>query len=283
MVFFSNAEPKTKRSPSMTPIDLSLYFPTSNDSHLFADWVKALSLTIEDKRILMEGDWLSANHISAAQHLLRKAFPSQHGLQDTHYLAEKNEWLSSPKKFVQVLFIPPGHWACLSNKFCASDEVDLFDSLHTLPIADGSIAKQASRILQSNSPSMVINVINVQRQDNYSDCGLFALAMAYDLCSNIDPSKSGHVQARMREHMCDCYENENISPFPYAPKPARSKRVLHKVQVDLHCICRQPESKPMACCDQCYTWYHPNCVDIPEQVFEQPDCPWVCEPCKLWQ
>ena len=184
MVYFSNAEPKTKRSPSMTPIDLSLgvqssndlpsmtpidlslYFPTSNDSHLFADWVKALSLTIEDKRILMEGDWLSANHISAAQHLLRKAFPSQHGLQDTHYLAEKNEWLSSPTKFVQVLFIPPGHWACLSNKFCASDEVDLFDSLHTLPIADGSIAKQASRILQSNSPSMFINVINVQRQDN---------------------------------------------------------------------------------------------------------------------
>ena len=203
MVYFSNAEPKTKRSPSMTPIDLSLgvqssndlpfmtpidlslYYPTSNDSHLFADWVKALSLTIEDKRILMEGDWLSANHISAAQHLLRKAFPSQHGLQGTHYLAEKNKWLSSPTKFVQVLFIPPGHWACLSNKFCASDEVDLFDSLHTLHIADGSIAKQASRILQSNSPSMVINVINVQRQDNYSDCGLFALAMAYDLCSNL--------------------------------------------------------------------------------------------------
>ena len=45
-------------------------------------WKKSLTLTNEDRRQLLSGEWLTANHISAA-HLLKCAFPKQNGLCDT--------------------------------------------------------------------------------------------------------------------------------------------------------------------------------------------------------
>ena len=68
-----------------------------------------------DKEALVSGKLLTANHIAAATTLMKQSFPSQNGLQDTHYLAEKGEWNSGVDGFVQIIFIDPGHCACLSR------------------------------------------------------------------------------------------------------------------------------------------------------------------------
>ena len=84
--------------------------PLSPNSRLcLTPWIGTLGLTLNDQRILSGGRCLTANHISAAQSLLRELFPSQarHGLQDTHLLQVKRVWKPIPQNFVQVIYVDP--------------------------------------------------------------------------------------------------------------------------------------------------------------------------------
>ena len=117
-----------------------------NDS-LLTQWIGSLGLSVHEKCILESTACLTANHISAASKLLKSQFPSQNGLQDMSYLLQKSVWNSSPHTFVQIIFVNPNHWACLSNIFSEANTIDLYDSALTIPSVDGSILKQASLIL----------------------------------------------------------------------------------------------------------------------------------------
>jgi len=162
-------------------------------------WVSNLQLTIEDRRVFTDGKWLTANHISAASSLLKQSFPNQNGLCDTTYLAEKLEWSSTPHKFVQIIHAGGCHWACLSNKLIENEThvVELFDSMHTEP---GYTKEQACTILCCDKSLLTIRVVNVQCQQGGDNCGLFAVAMAFDLCEARDTS------------LCSYDETDEISP-----------------------------------------------------------------------
>lgn len=243
-------------------------------------WISSLGLTKQDEQILLAGGWLSANHISAVQKLLRKTYPTQEGLNDTSILAERLFWPSKPDRFVQIIHVSGSHWACLSNQFCSLGAVDLYDSLHTYPAQNEGILKQACAILKSEMSSVTINVINVQYQDGSSDCGLFAVAMAFDLCNGIDPFLKNYDQSKMREHLRLCFEKKNVVSFPVISKSCqRKQRIVAKMTTEIFCTCRLPEEEPMACCDSCGTWYHQGCIHIPHKVFIDEDMPWICEIC----
>ena len=66
--------------------------------------------------------------------------------------------------------------------------------------------------MDSLDPSFDMNFINVQHQDGYSDCSLFALAIAYDLCNGEDPCD--YDQQQMKSHLCSCFEHGVITAFP---------------------------------------------------------------------
>ena len=92
-----------------------------------------------------------------------------------------------PEQFVQVIFMEPSHWACLTNIFTSStcnsctQAVNLFDFLHTCPDEQGISIVRSNLVpfLSPNGPTIALNVINVQIQDGgTSDCALFTLAMA---------------------------------------------------------------------------------------------------------
>ena len=143
-------------------------------------WINSLCLS---NMVLNDGQRLTANHICAAQRLLKAQFPAQNGLRDTHYLHVYNEWDSDPDDFVQILFVDSCHWVCLSNVYCEDGCVDLYDSMVSDPPEDGSIVRQACTILKSLSLSSVkINLVNVTQQVGGTDCALFAIAFATDLC-----------------------------------------------------------------------------------------------------
>ncbi len=109
------------------------------DTPELTSWVNELGLSVVDKNTLVSGKWLTANHMSAANYLLKTKYPCQNGLQDTCALVQKSRWLSDSDSFVQIIYIKPGHWAVLSNKYCSPGNVNLYDSLHTVPICDGGI------------------------------------------------------------------------------------------------------------------------------------------------
>ena len=247
-------------------------------------WKKSLTLTNEDRRQLLSGGWLTANHISAAHHLLKRAFPKQNGLCDTSYLPEKFMWPSSKDAFVQIVYVSGNHWACLSNVLCEGENiVDLYDSMPS--DVSSTIKEQAATILHCQAPSFTVRVVNVQRQEGGDSCGLFAIAMAYDLCNRQDPFVSTYNESRLRPHLQRCFQQEKISQFPGGnPSKRRKKRILHEVSVDVFCTCRYPDIDiithlgNMACCSVCDEWFHEECEDIADNVFTEA-VDWVCSDC----
>ena len=108
-----------------------------------------------------------------------------------------------------------------------------------MPSEDGSIVQQICCILRSNEPAITINVINVGIQAGSNDCGLFAIAMAYDLCAGIDPVTKAYTQGEMR------------SP-PLMFQQQTLFQALINTSLEIYCVCRMPElAKRMVCCDCC--------------------------------
>ena len=233
---------------------LNVFAQSDSENPALHEWVHNLGLTMADKETLRSGRWLTANHIQAVNKLMRQMFPCQNGLQDTHKLSVKQKWDCSPDKFVQIIFIEHGHWGCLSNKF--SDHfgtIELFDSMHTIPTAEGSIGRQACCIAKSANPELIIDVVGVQMQVGANDCGLFAISMAYDLCCGIDPFTHEVVQDNMRAHLISCFE-ERMTPFPrVARKLFGRNRIVNSVCFKLFCMCRRLE---FGQCIQCCEWFH---------------------------
>ena len=64
-------------------------------------WVADLYISVANEKILLSGEWLSSNHISAANRLMKCQFPSQNGLQDTCILKQGRVWSSNADNFVQ--------------------------------------------------------------------------------------------------------------------------------------------------------------------------------------
>ena len=116
-------------------------------------WIHELRLSEQDRKSLQNHAWLSANHISAANMLLKTKFHHQNGLQDTSYLAEKLIWKSDVEKFIQIINVSRCHWACLTNKFSNErNTVQFYDSLMTSPNA--SVMEQACTILKCDQPTL---------------------------------------------------------------------------------------------------------------------------------
>ena len=257
--------------------------PLPSSPELTTSWVADLHLSVADEKILLSGEWLSSNHISAANRLMKCQFPSQNGLQDTCVLKQGRVWSSNADNFVQIIHISSGHWACLSNKFSSAGQVDLYDSLHTHPEEDDNIVSQACLILHSSEPQVTIRVVNVGLQQGYADCGLFSVAMAYDLCCNVDPSTKLYVQDQMRSHLHSCFNNKQMKPFPsFSTNIAMT--VICNFTVKVYCTCRMPEgSKFMVRCDRCSEWYHGDCVTVPQEIRENEnnEVVWQCPRCLL--
>ena len=242
-------------------------------------WIKGLSLTLLDEQVLLN-EPLNANLVNAGQRLLKKSHVSQNGLQDTSLLYELHRWRSLPLSFVQLLFTSNNHWVCISNKFSGTGEVYLYDSAQSALTPDGDIASQACAILRSSGKAITIKTVNTQQQQGVSDCGLFALAFACDLCQGRDPCTRIYYQSKLRSHYRSCLLCEAISVFP-SRGTCKPMSVIDEAMVDIFCVCRLPEKLPMACCDVCNEWFHNSCVTIPSEVFAADvDIKWICNECQ---
>ena len=129
--------------------------------------------------------------------------------------AQKN-WKSTPLDFVQIVYVDPGHWACLCNTSCEEKCVNLYDSAATIPSEEGSIVQKACTVLKSPNLSVVsINVINVKQQVGGTDCGLFAVAIATDLCLSVELFTVSYIQDETRLHLEKCLEDQLMTmQFP---------------------------------------------------------------------
>ena len=74
--------------------------------------------------------------------------------------------------------------------------------------------KQIYRGKAEKNGSLIVNEMSVQQQENFYDCGLFAIAFAFHLAQGDEPSALNFDCKKLRQHLVECFEKEILSPFP---------------------------------------------------------------------
>ena len=131
---------------------------------------------------------------------------------------------------------------------------------------------------EESKMEVVVRLNKTQYQNGGSDCGVFAIAFATDLCYGNDPASLKYAQEKMRPHLIECFTSGSISPFPSKfVRPGKAK----KEKIELFCSCRLPEmvGDKMAQCFICGEWYHKICEKIPNIVFTDESVSWKCSKC----
>lgn len=124
----------------------------------------------------------------------------------------------SYKPIVQILHLP-GHWAT-SFREANGVIVKVYDSM--LPFDNNKnvtslwavCLAQLRQIYGATGQSMSLAVPVVTQQNNGSDCGVFAIAYAVDLCNGVAPESRQYDRDSMRPHLLKCFINGLLTCFP---------------------------------------------------------------------
>ena len=237
----------------------------------------AYSLSHRDRGVILsERGWLTDNIICAAQMLLLQFFPNMAGLQPP-VLQKVCAFQVHSGEFVQIVHVGNNHWCVVSTVGCESGAVYVYDSLYKSPTKE--LIHLIASMMHSQSNELKITMMDVEKQSNGSDCGVLAIAYAFDLCSGFDPCSARFDHSGIRLHLTTCLENCHVSRFPVLGERKSAPRKPRTLE--LHCSCRMPEEKgdEMAECDVCHVWYHRHCMDIPSEVFGEVEVNWECKRC----
>lgn len=246
-------------------------------------WIRNSLYTLSNKdreTIQKPNGWLSDSVVSAGQSLLKQHFPNIAGLQPP-VLQQRRVFNVHSNDFVQIINVENIHWCVVSNVGCQKGIVNVYDSLNWR-LKDSSTPIIASLVSRQSITKLKINTIEVQKQANGANCGVHAIAIAYDLCAGLDPAKAEYNHKEIRRHLLQCLTEGSITRFPTRGE-RMSSGIVSSTDVELHCTCRMPEEEyvPMARCDKCNVWYHKECMDIPNDVlFAQEEIYWECKSCK---
>lgn len=232
--------------------------------------------------------WLTDEDMLDAMTLIRKAYPSLGGLQDTVFGATWD--FSRPKAtpWVQIVHNGKNHWVVAYSK--QGRTVSLFDSMGTSGDLDRHVVGCISSLLNTNAKSFGLQRKGCQNQNNGWDCGLFAIAITFSLASNNDPSFIKYDPTAMRAHWKECLQNGKITSFPqldFSNKSIKMSETVKATREMVHCHCRKTYMVSdvkmpynVIQCFSCKQWFHRKCENWPsvsDEVLGNVD--WVCRNC----
>ena len=173
--------------------------------------------TLEDRKIVGDGKELTDKHMYAAQHLLKKRFPHNHGFCDTLMLQTTRTPEETP--YIQIMHVNNNHWITIAANNPAGP-VEVYDSLNAKRLSEDTLKS----INRYHGSSCTVQLMNMQQQKGSTDCGLFAIATATSLCFGDDPTMILYTQDDLRQHLLDCLTAEDISPFPHEATQLKRRR-----------------------------------------------------------
>lgn len=209
---------KEKNVPKPCLIDLTnLMHEQSNDKQ--QEWliVQGINLTSTLRDTLMsESGWLTDDHVDAAQRLLKSENATVGGLNDvvamTHFKKKTRvDIAKADGRTIQCHNIG-GHWVTSSS---VHGMVTVYESLSTG--LNKTLLEQLVHLYQifCVEGQLTVTVVLQQLQKGFSDCGLFCIANATALAQGVNPTYVVWDQSKMREHLAECYKNNQMKMFPH--------------------------------------------------------------------
>ena len=172
---------------------------------------------------------------------LRLSTPTSTGLYATTSLALLSTLPEPAQGFVQILNVSANHWVTVSDIGCQGGSVNIFDSLgHTRTEV---FIEQVTGLLAFPGKSVRLQG---------SDCGLFAIANSFALCSGEGPTTVQYHQGQMRSHLFSCFQAGEVQLFPRAMRSPTAEPLA--IDVDVHCLCRRTIGQgkaPLVPCRRC--------------------------------
>ena len=244
------------------------------------------NLNVSDRQLLTSNEgWLNGTLIDAAMQLLKYQYPSIAGLQSSA-LAIQLDFKRTDRFFIQIINRLPinqgTHWLVLSNPGCQSNEVKIFDSaFDDIPYLEEQVI---ASIVDTKASDLQMLMMDVQRQTNGNDCGLFSIANAITLCLGLNPCDFNYRIPLMRSHLMKCLENREMKMFPLTVQGSRKRKkkscIKSTITTDLFCVCRMPDTHTMyVYCDECGIEFHPACIDLTDDEAKVMDSVYCLE-CK---
>ena len=182
------------------------------------------SLPIRDKKLLNRcNGWLNDNIIRMSCNIMKKDNPGVSGLQDP-LLQQNYSWAVPNFDFVQILHVNACRWIAISNIGQEENHVGVYDSLCSKP------SKETKELIKKymQRDHITLNVMNVHRQVNGSDCGVFAIAFSKSLLSGMDPCQLSYIYPR--KHLYDSMTCNTLPAFP-SGTVLRHPRVVMSEQI----------------------------------------------------
>ena len=84
------------------------------------------------------------------------------------------------------------------------------------------VKHQIAALLATQSKTIKLSFVDVQKQSGGYDCGLFALAFA-TLVNGFNPERSLYNQENMRKHLLECLKHKKIELFPVLKTQSRDE------------------------------------------------------------
>ena len=155
----------------------------------------------EDKEILNGKKWLNDHIINVCQRMLEEQSEGKiKGWQPTLYEQEPTKY-KPMKEFIQIINIHRNHWIVASSVGCDKGVLNIYDSMYgTLSL---QTKKQICAFWKSAINQITFRMVNIQRQPNAYDCGVFAVATATEIVHDKDPILSFWDVSRMRTHLIE--------------------------------------------------------------------------------
>ncbi|CAB3997089.1 Hypothetical predicted protein [Paramuricea clavata] len=94
--------------------------------------------------------------------------------------------------------------------------VEVFDSVYSDLSPDTNIQLSTIYTNFTNNDVLEVEVVPGQHQSGSVDCGLFAIAWAYELANGHRPEHVMLEQSKMRSHLLACFQKQKINRFPVA-------------------------------------------------------------------
>ena len=85
--------------------------------------------------------------------------------------------------FVQILHVHNSHWSVVSNIGCEDGAVNYYDSMY--PSISSITMQLIASLVFSPASELEVKIMDVGQQSNGSDCGVLAIAFAFDIVERI--------------------------------------------------------------------------------------------------